>query len=92
MTLTQNLLNASAFARSAATATNTRMSEAQARRVISDIKRAQAELTQAKGVAIEEIRQGKERDRSDAADKAIIARSMEMRGRDWFAVAVEVTG
>ena len=40
MTLTQNLLNASAFARSAATATNTRMSETQARRVLADIKRA----------------------------------------------------
>lgn len=74
MTLPQHCLNAAAFARSAATATNPRMSELQARRVLNDIKRAQAELTAAKGIAVEEIRQAKDRDKAEAQDRAITAR------------------
>lgn len=85
MTLQQSLINASSFARSAATATNSRMSETQARRVLADIKRAQAELTQAKGVAIEEIRLGKERDRADRADRDITARSQV-----WLGIAADI--
>lgn len=75
MTLAQHLLNAAAFARSGATICNSRMTEPQARRLLAEIKRAQAELTQAKGVAIEEIRLGKARDAFDRSERQATADS-----------------
>ena len=88
MTLHQKLLNASAHARSAAASTNPRMTEAQARRVVADIKRAQTELTAARAEANEQVRIAKERDRDDQRERAITAAS---RTR-WLDLAGEVVG